>query len=122
MNESPAATCMQAFSRPWPGRSRECVPLTDIKNPRLIYFKGLLFLTSGCIAAGLLLFYSPSLKIAALLAISIWCFARFYYFAFYVVQNYVDNNYRFAGLFSFFAYVIRQQFGWKQPSDDDPSA
>ncbi len=92
--------------------------LKDIKNPRLIYFKGLLFLLGGCLAAGLLLFYSPSLKVAALLAISVWCFSRFYYFAFYVIQYYVDGNYRFAGLSSFLAYMIRQRFGWKRPPDD----
>lgn len=91
--------------------------VTNITNPRLIYCKGLLFLIGGCLAAGLLLFYSPSLKIAALLAISIWCFSRFYYFAFYVIQHYVDGNYRFSGLFSFFAYVIRQRLGWKYPHE-----
>ncbi|HRX82607.1 MAG TPA: hypothetical protein P5307_26250 [Pirellulaceae bacterium] len=94
-------------------------PLTDIKNPHLIYLKGLLFLFSGCLAAGLLLFFSPSLKVAVLLAISVWCFSRFYYFAFYVIEHYVDGNYRFAGLFSFFGYVIRQRFGWKRPPTDD---
>ena len=94
--------------------------MTDIKNPRLIYLKGLLFLLGGCLAAGLLLWFSPSLKVAVLLAISVWCFARFYYFAFYVIQHYVDGNYRFAGLSSFFAYMIRERFGWKQPPDDGP--
>jgi hypothetical protein len=40
-----------------------------------------------------------------LLVISIWCFCRFYYFAFYVIQHYVDPGYRFSGLWSFVAYL-----------------
>jgi len=39
-----------------------------------------------------------------LLTISIWCFCRFYYFAFYVTQHYVDPNYRFTGLWSLARY------------------
>lgn len=92
--------------------------MTEIKNPRLIYLKGFLFLAGGFLAGGLLLFYSPSIRVAVLLAISIWCFSRFYYFAFYVIGHYVDGDYRFAGLSSFFAYVVRQRFGWKRPPDD----
>ena len=45
----------------------------------------------------------------ALLAIAEWCFARFYYFAFYVIQHYVDPSYRFAGLGSFAAYLLRKR-------------
>jgi hypothetical protein len=93
--------------------------VTDIKNPRLIYFKGFLFLTSGLVASGLLLLESPSVKIAVLLAIAIWCFSRFYYFAFYVIEHYVDGNYRFAGLLSFLRYTVRQRCGWKQPDEDE---
>lgn len=92
--------------------------MTDLKDPRAIYFKGLLFLIGGLASAGLLLCYSPSLKVAALLAISIWCFARFYYFAFYVIQHYVDGDYRFAGLCSFLAYAFRRRWGWKLPPED----
>lgn len=92
--------------------------MTNIKNVRLIYLKGLMFLVSGCVAAGLLVFYSPSVRTAALLAICVWCFSRFYYFAFYVVQYYVDDRYRFAGLLSFFAYVFRERMGWRHPVDD----
>jgi len=91
--------------------------MTDLKNPRLIYLKGMLFLACGIMAAGLLLFHSPSLKIGVLLAISVWCFSRFYYFAFYVIQHYVDGEYRFAGLLSFVAYAVRQQAGWKHSPD-----
>ncbi|MEA2735274.1 MAG: hypothetical protein QOE14_1725 [Humisphaera sp.] len=83
----------------------------DITNPRLIYVKGLLFLLTGAIAAILLILEKPTLKIAVLLALAIWCFARAYYFAFYVVQHYVDPSYRFAGLVDFARYVLRKRGG-----------
>ncbi|MEA2708702.1 MAG: hypothetical protein QOF78_1303 [Phycisphaerales bacterium] len=83
----------------------------DITNPRLIYVKGLLFFLTGAIAAVLLILEKPTLKIAVLLALAIWCFARAYYFAFYVVQHYVDPGYRFAGLFDFARYVLRKRGG-----------
>lgn len=79
--------------------------MADLTNPKLIYLKGFLFLLAGAIASIALLLEMPSLKVAFLLAVAIWCFARFYYFAFYVIQHYVDPSYRFAGLASFFAYI-----------------
>lgn len=79
--------------------------MTDLTNPRLIYFKGFLFLSGGILAASLLLVEAPSFKVGLLLAITIWCFARFYYFAFYVIERYVDPGYRFAGLGSLVVYL-----------------
>ncbi len=79
--------------------------MTDITNIRLIYVKGILFLVTGLAAAGILLVQHPELTFAFLLVVAIWCLARFYYFAFYVIQHYVDDQYRFAGLGSFVAYL-----------------
>src|SRR5437899_12245421 len=39
------------------------------------------------------------------LALAIWCFCRFYYFAFYVIEHYVDPAYRFSGLWSFVCWL-----------------
>ena len=79
--------------------------MADITNVRLIYVKGLLFLVTGLVAAGILLVQHFELTFVFLLVVSIWCFTRFYYFAFYVIQHYVDDQYRFAGLGSFVAYL-----------------
>jgi hypothetical protein len=81
--------------------------MTDITNPRLLYAKGLLFLLGGSLASGLLLWELPTIKVALLLGIAIWCFARAYYFAFYVIEHYVDPGYKFAGLGAFVAYLLR---------------
>jgi hypothetical protein len=99
-------------------RTREAI-MADITNPRLIYAKGFLFLLGGLLASGLLLAEQPTLKVAALLAVAVWCFARFYYFAFYVIEHYVDPGYRFAGLWSFARYLLRRR-GPRGGEDTEP--
>ncbi len=83
----------------------------DLTNPKLIYAKGALFLLCGIAAAALILVEHPHLRTAFLLAVAIWCFARAYYFAFYVVQHYVDPGHRFAGLVDFGRYLWRRRRG-----------
>jgi hypothetical protein len=85
--------------------------MADLKSPTLIYLKGFLFLLAGCVAAGLLVAEQPTLKVALLLAVAIWCFCRAYYFAFYVIQHYVDPGYKFAGLGSFALYLLGKRRG-----------
>jgi len=80
--------------------------MMDIKNAKLLYLKGTLFVLTGLLASAGVLLIAPSLRVAALLLIAIWSFARAYYFAFYVVEHYVDPGYRFAGLGSFVRYAI----------------
>jgi hypothetical protein len=77
----------------------------DITNVRLLYLKGGLFVMGGVLASATLLLECRSIKVAALLVLAVWCFARAYYFAFYVIQHYADPAYRFAGLLSFVRYV-----------------
>jgi len=81
----------------------------DIQNRKLLYFKACLFILGGCMASAGILLEAPSFRIAALLAIAIWCFARAYYFAFYVIEHYVDPGFRFAGLGSFLRYVLNRK-------------
>ena len=83
----------------------------DITNPKLLYFKGFLFLFLGLFAATLLLIESPTLQTAVLLGIAVWSFCRLYYFAFYVIEHYVDPSYKFAGLTDFVRYAIRVRSG-----------
>ncbi|MBI3945961.1 MAG: hypothetical protein HY321_08580 [Armatimonadetes bacterium] len=73
--------------------------------------KGFLFLPAGILTAVALLLEHPSLRVAFLLAVAVWSFARFYYFAFYVLEHYVDPGCRFAGLAAFARYFLRR---WRQ--------
>jgi len=80
--------------------------MKDLTDPRWIKIKGLLFLFLGFFASVVLLAEHPDLKTAALLALIVWSFCRFYYFAFYVIEHYVDPSYKFSGLFSFAKYLL----------------
>jgi len=84
--------------------------MKDITNPTWIKAKGLLFLIIGLSASVMLVMEQPNWKVAALLAVAVWCFCRFYYFAFYVIENYVDPAFRFSGLWSFVRYLLSKRF------------
>ena len=86
--------------------------MKNLTHPFWIKLKGILFLLVGLFSSVLLLLEHPTLKMAVLLAISIWCFCRFYYFAFYVIEHYVDPGYSFSGLWSFAKYL------WQHRRDD----
>lgn len=83
--------------------------MKDLTNPRWIKIKGLLFLGVALLSSLLLLRERPTLRVGVLLAISVWCFCRFYYFAFYVIEHYVDPGYRFSGLWSFVCYLFSRR-------------
>ncbi len=83
--------------------------MKDLANPFLIKLKGILFLLIGILSALLLILEQPTLKVALLLAVCVWCFCRFYYFAFYVIEHYVDPGYRFSGLWSFARYLMQNR-------------
>ncbi len=86
----------------------------DIKSKRLIIFKGLLFLFLGLLGFATILLHVDDVRIALIVAVTIWAFCRFYYFAFYVIEKYVDPTYKFSSLFSCVAYLLR---GRRKPGD-----
>jgi len=83
--------------------------MENLKSVKLIYLKGILFLLGGALASVILILDSPHLRTGALLVLAIWCFCRFYYFAFYVIERYVDPSYRFSGLWSFACYLFKRR-------------
>jgi hypothetical protein len=102
------------------GTDRQAIPLLiqffpvsqpnlsrDLTNPAWIKAKGLLFLFLGLLSAALLLLERPTPKAALLLVVAVWSFCRFYYFAFYVLERYVDPAYRFSGLGSLVRHLLR---------------
>ena len=62
----------------------------DIRHPRLLYLKAILLLACGLLAATTIVIEQPTVRTVLLLAVAVWAFARAYYFAFYVIQRYVD--------------------------------
>ncbi len=83
--------------------------MADLKSSRAIIVKGFLMLLTGVMAAGILLWENPGWRTALLLGIAIWGFARFYYFAFYLIEKYVDGRFRFAGLGAFVGYLMNRR-------------
>ncbi len=83
--------------------------MPDITSHRLLWIKFGLFVLLGTLAVALALFLFPNWQLALLMAIAIWAFARAYYFAFYVIEHYIDPTYKFAGLSDFLRYAMRRK-------------
>jgi len=83
--------------------------MKDLTSAAWIKMKGLLFLLIGTAATFLIFLDNPTWKTAILLALAIWGFCRFYYFAFYVIEKYVDPGYKFSGLISFARYLFQRR-------------
>ena len=73
--------------------------------------KATLFLLAGVLACALLMMKRPTLRVALLLIVAIWCFCRAYYFAFYVIEHYVDPGHKFSGLIAFVRYLAAKKRG-----------
>ena len=86
----------------------------SLTNPSWIKAKGILFLLLGILSSVLLFLEQPTPKVGLLLIVAIWSFCRFYYFAFYVIERYIDSDYRFSGILSFLRYLL-----WRKKSIED---
>ncbi|MCG8653322.1 MAG: hypothetical protein MI861_26020 [Pirellulales bacterium] len=79
----------------------------DIQSKQWLYAKGFLFLLLALVAAGLLILKVPRWDVCVLLLICVWASCRAYYFAFYVIEHYVDPNFRYSGLIDFAKHRLR---------------
>ena len=84
--------------------------MADIKKVWLLYLKGGLMFLVGLIASFLLISINFDLKTFVLLVVAIWGFCRAYYFAFYVIQHYIDPSYKYSGLIDFAKYSLKRRF------------
>lgn len=78
----------------------------DLKNPKLIWLKGVLFGVILVVSGGLIVVMTRDWLVAALVLLVAWSAARGYYFMFYVIEKYVDPGYRFAGVGDFLMYAM----------------
>lgn len=81
--------------------------LGDIKSGKAIVFKGFLFLLLIAISVAALLEQNPNMRTFFLVAVLIWSSARFYYFLFHVIENYVDGEFKYSGLVSLIRYAMK---------------
>lgn len=82
----------------------------DITNPKVLKLKGLLFLFLGVLSGGILIVVTADWTVTLLLTISVLAFARFYYFAFYVLEHYADYKFRYSGIFDLIKYLITKKY------------
>lgn len=85
--------------------------LADLKDPRLLWLKAGLFVGIGGLSVALLLIENPRWEVALLTALAVWSFCRAYYFAFYVLERYIDPGHRFSGLVPFVRYILKRRTG-----------
>ncbi|MCM2374612.1 hypothetical protein [Aporhodopirellula aestuarii] len=80
----------------------------DLQSKTLIIIKGGLFFLLGCLSAFVLLSSILSLRNVLMLGLTIWSFCRAYYFAFYVIEHYVDDSFHYSGLIDFAKHWINR--------------
>lgn len=83
----------------------------DLKSPLVIKLKATLFLLLGLLSVGILVALHGSWQFAFLLGVAIWSFCRAYYFAFYVIEHYVDPTFKYAGLWEACRYLLGTRRG-----------
>jgi hypothetical protein len=87
--------------------------MRDLQSHRWMWVKAALFLVIGVASCALILSFAPDWRVALLLLLAIWAFCRAYYFAFYVIEKYIDPDYRFSGLIS-----VLRHFASRRPPRD----
>jgi hypothetical protein len=86
----------------------------DIQGKWLLHAKGCLFLFVGLLAAGSIWMESENIRTALLLLIAIWAFCRFYYYLFYVLENYIGREQKYAGILDALKFIVRSGGGFKK--------
>ena len=80
--------------------------MKDLTRSASMWVKAILLLLIGAVSATLIFLEAPSFKLGLLLCLAIWGFCRAYYFAFYVIENYIEPGFHFSGLISFCRYLM----------------
>lgn len=83
--------------------------MKDLQSTSAMWLKGVLFLLIGLMSGGILLLEHGSWRMALLLGLCVWGFCRAYYFAFYVIEHWVDPGYKFSGLGHFLCWLWKQR-------------
>lgn len=79
--------------------------MKDLRSSWAMWLKAGLFLLVGLMSAALLLLEAWSGRNVFLLCLCIWGFCRAYYFAFYVIERWVDPQFKFSGLRHFLKWA-----------------
>lgn len=83
--------------------------MKDLKSPRLMWLKAILLVLIGALSGTLLFVQAPHWQTLVLLGLCVWGFCRAYYFAFYVIEHYIDPSFKFSGLGSVLRHVLKRR-------------
>lgn len=83
--------------------------MQNLLTPRWMMVKVVLFVVLAVMTGGFLVWQNPAWTTPACVALVAWACSRAYYFAFYVIERYVDPSFRFAGLGSVVAWRWRRR-------------
>lgn len=81
----------------------------DLHSRKAIVAKGALFVVLTLGAVTLLLVESPTWPTAVALGIALWAACRSYYFAFHVLEHWIDPGFRYRGLIDLAGYALRRR-------------
>ena len=84
--------------------------MRTLLTPKWMVVKAALFVAIAICAAVLVFVQNPSWSTGVLLTLVAWGSCRAYYFAFYVIQHFVDSSFRFSGLFDFARWAVRRRY------------
>ncbi len=84
-----------------------------------MYLKAALFVAIALVASAVILLEHFSWITLAMLALVIWASCRVYYFAFYVIEHYIDGSFKYAGLWSAMQHLLRQRKGDAERERDE---
>jgi hypothetical protein len=103
----------------WNVDGHSCVRagVLELHSSRAIHVKSALFVLLGALSASLLVLDSPRVRTVLLVGTCVWACARAYYYAFYVIEHYVDGRFRYSGLGSFVRYAVRARRAGPSESD-----
>ena len=80
----------------------------NLKSKQAIYLKAILFVLILVLSMVLNLTSEElSLRMLSIL-LMVWSSARIYYFMFYVIEHYVDGEFRFSGVYDFLRYILKK--------------
>lgn len=85
--------------------------MRDLTSFASMKLKAALFVFIG-LSSGALVVFAPNFSAwqrALFLGMCVWAFCRVYYFAFYVIEKYVDPSFKFSGLGMVVKYLLTKK-------------
>lgn len=81
----------------------------DLTDPRWMIVKALGFVVIALVCLVLIFLETASLQVVGLTVMACWALARAYYFCFYVIEKYIDPEFRFAGIASAVRFLLSRR-------------